>query len=165
MAAKPGMPAPIRTRFSAASNTPVADSAADARSTALGRQWHQTRCSEKRKPRLKSRGLLRIVTGTEDGGADPHHGAAMGDGGSDPRSCPSRGIDTRYCCASSVNRACCVPSAAASTASSRVFGDRHQAAQHQAFTPGHQGGQAENLLLRRTGFAALSANIDLQTDI
>jgi hypothetical protein len=46
-----------------------------------------------------------------------------------------------------------------------MLGDGHQAAQPQPLALGHQGGQAENLLLRRTGFAALSANIDLQTDI
>ncbi len=46
-----------------------------------------------------------------------------------------------------------------------VLRNGHQTPQHQMFTAGHQGSQTENLLLRRTGFAALSANIDLQTDI
>ena len=46
-----------------------------------------------------------------------------------------------------------------------VLRDRHQATQHQSLALVNQGGQPENLLLRRTGFAALSANIDLQTDI
>lgn len=111
--------------------------------------------------------LSGVVAGTEDGGADPDHGAAVQDGELQifchaHREGIDRGILLRKPGEQSLHaqHLLCQDGVILS-----VLRYGHQTAQHQAFGLIDQLGQPENLLFRSTGFAALSANIDLQTDI